>query len=138
MSECVEIRATLTAQENDKFNCTKCLSKYDGRADGKEMLAKVRSNMGCQEMKSQPIHKIGDEISFRTCIGNFVRPQVYALLNAHHRFSQGVMPYAGGLMEQPAKVIEIFGVIDSHRADTAQRERAKAERAARKPGGARG
>lgn len=136
MNEWVEIRSTLVATEQEKFNCTNCQAKYQGRADGEEMLAKVRANMGCAEVKSHSVHKIGDEVSFSTCIGNFVKPQIYPLLRAHQMFSQGVMPYAGGLMDQPAKIIEIFGVIDSHRAEVANKERAKQAMISR--GGARG
>jgi hypothetical protein len=136
INEWVEIRSTLTAIDQDKFNCMKCQAKYESRADGEQMLAKVKANMGCTEMKQQPIHKIGAEVSFRSCIGNFVKPQVYALISAHHRYTQGVMPYAGGYMEQPAKIMDVFGIIDQHRAEVAELEREKAERAAR--GGARG
>jgi hypothetical protein len=126
--EWVEIKATLQSIEDDRFNCAKCLSRYDGRPDGEVMLAKVRANMGCQEMKGAAIHKIPSGLSFRTCVGNFVRPGLYPLISAHRRFQQGVMPYAGGLMDQPAKLIDLFGVIDTHQAERAERERQAEQR----------
>jgi hypothetical protein len=137
LTEWVEIKATLAALEDDKFNCRKCLSRYEGRADGEKMLGKVRQNMACQEMKAEPIHKVGDELRFRTCVGNYVKPQVHAFVSAHRRFEQGVMPYSGGLMEQPGKIIEIFNIIDSHNAERMEREQAKADMIARRSGGHR-
>jgi hypothetical protein len=92
------------------------------------MLAKVRQLNGCQEVKSESIHKIHSEhssIRFKTCIGNFVKPQVRTYLDAHFRFEQGIMPYAGGLMDQPAKVIDIFDAIGSVKAEIAANERKK-------------
>jgi hypothetical protein len=136
--EWVELKATLHAIEDNRFNCQKCLSQYQGRPDGEQMLAKARANKGCQELKTQPIHKIGNEISFRTCIGNFVRPQVYGYLEAFRRYEQGVMPYSGGLFEQPAKIIDVFGVISMHQAEKAQAEHRKMEMIARQNGGRRG
>ncbi len=134
--EWVEVKATLAAGENENFNCKKCLSKYKGRADGEEMLAKVRKVKGCEEVKSESIHKIGDVLRFSTCPGNFVRPQVSALLSAYAQFKQGVMPYAGGLMDQPAKIIELFDVIDSHVAERQASEQKRAG-AMNRPSGVR-
>jgi hypothetical protein len=90
------------------------------------MLAKVQANMGCKGMKETPIHKIGDELRFRSCIGNFVSPQVFPLLNVYRMYERGVMPYPGGVMEQPAKIIDVFQTIENHRAEAQERERAKA------------
>lgn len=137
LEEWIEIKATLHSIEEDRFNCTKCLSKYKGRADEEQMLAKVRANMGCQEMKGEAIHKIGDSLSFRSCIGNFAKPQVHALIQSHYRFERGILPYPGGLHDQPAKILEVFQAITVDRSERAERERAKAERAARGKGGKR-
>ena len=132
LREWVELKATLRAIEDDRYNCQKCLARYKGRPDGEQMLGKVQANMGCREVKAQVIHRIGDDLGFKTCIGNFARPQLHAFIGAQRRFEQGMMPYSGGLMEQPAKIIEIFGVIESHNAERAERERAKAELASRR------
>lgn len=137
LKEWVEIRATLHAIENEKFNCRKCVAKYQGRADGDTMLAKVQKLQGCKEMLPQPTHKIGEEMSFRSCIGNFTKPQVHALLEAFNRFEQGVLPYAGGLMDQPAKIMAVFDVISAAKAKRQADAQKKAELIARQKGGRR-
>lgn len=137
ISEWIEIRATLHAIENDQFNCSKCLTKYASRKDGEEMTEAMRKAKGCREVKEAALHSLGDEITFRTCPGNFYRPQVVSLLEASRKFEAGVMPYAGGLMDQPNKVVEIFGVMTAHRMERQAAEQKKADMLARAPKGAK-
>jgi len=137
VSEWVEIKATLHAIENDRFNCSKCLTKYSGREDGSAMTERVRQASGCYGAKGATLHSIGDEIRFSTCIGNFYRPQVASLMESHRKFEAGTLPYAGGLMDQPNKVIEIFGVLTAHRLERQAAEQRKADMLARAPKGAK-
>jgi hypothetical protein len=95
------------------------------------MTQKMRDIKACATVKSEPVQNIDKEIFFSSCIGNYFDFSAMAMLNVHRHFEAGVMPYAGGLMDQPAKLIEVMGVISSHRAarEAAAYEKQKREAA---------
>jgi len=89
------------------------------------MLEKERRLKGCETILDAAVHRIGKDLSFRTCIGNFVDKSVYSYLDAHRKYEAGILPYPGALMDQPAKILEVFQVIDAHKQD---KMRAEAEK----------
>lgn len=54
-----------------------------------------------------------DFIKFRTCPGNFTRPEILSWLTAFQRYKAGVLPYPGALLDQPNKVIELFDILQA-------------------------
>lgn len=137
-SEAARIRATFHAAEYEKFDCNKCVAQYAGRPNGEEMTAKLQKSKACRSKEAAPIQWIGKDLGFRTCIGNFVSPQVRAMTAAFNKFQSGVMPYSGGLMEQPAKIISVFQLMEVLTVERMERERQKAERANKPQGGRHG
>lgn len=97
------------ALENDAFQCSKCLDRFPGRP---EMLEKVRIQQGCIDPKSYVVHKIDDEIFYYRCPGNFFSRSVTSIMELWNSFQNGVLPFEGSLVDQPAKIMEIFGVLD--------------------------
>ena len=55
----------------------------------------------------------------RYCVG---------LITMHNQFEKGIMPYPGGLMDQPNKIIEAFDVINSYKQAKLVKEREQAKR----------
>lgn len=51
-----------------------------------------------------------ENVKFYTCIGNLVKPIDY-LLESFIQYEKGIMPFSGGLLEQPSKIIEVFNII---------------------------
>ena len=137
LREWVELKASIAAAYSSEFNCGKCLKKYQGRQDYDAMTAKMRKDKACEEVKAAPIHRMGQSLTFKTCPGNFVRPAVVRFLDAHAQYDKGVMPHAGGMMDQPAKLIEVFGVISSTQAEMREAQE-KREQLAKKRGAFRG
>jgi hypothetical protein len=131
VGEWVELRATLHAVDNRKYQCTECLGQYSGRSDAAIMTEKVRKLNGCSEIKNETIHHINREILFSTCIGNFFSTSAVQWLSTHAHFERGTMPYPGALMDQPNKALEIFRVIERHKFERAEAERAAEQRKAR-------
>ena len=96
---------------NDKaFQCGVCLEK---NSDAR------RKAYGCKEYREDankfPIHHYSQKIIFHTCPGNFYDSSVEGLLFVNEKFNQGIMPFGGTLMQQPAKFIQAMQLIDSVR-----------------------
>ena len=51
------------------------------------------------------------KISYKTCIANFKDFGVVDLISFHEQYEKGIMPYAGGYMEQPSKFVEIMDLV---------------------------
>lgn len=130
--EWIELKATLKAIEDKKYNCSECLKQYQGRKDRVEMLEKVRNSKGCKTLQADYIHQIDDEIFFKGCIGNFFRIQMARYLEMARMYDKGVLPFAGSLGEQPAKIIEIFRIIEQHRTRQMAREQERLAQAKRR------
>lgn len=113
----IKILSTLYAYDNRRFDCNHCLKLYVNRADREMMLKKERDQKACQRINETPIHKIGETLQFKTCIGNFYSDSVGYLVAAFSKFEDGVMPYAGAYLDQPAKIIQAFDVISAWKAD---------------------
>lgn len=133
--EWVQVKATLHALADKRFSCESCLTQYQNRADFESMTQKLRDSKGCATLLPQPAHQIENSIKFSSCIGNFVMPGIYPWLEAHAYFERGILPFPGSLMDQPAKVIQLFNVIDGYK--NAQATKQAEELRRKQSGGAR-
>lgn len=96
----------IMGDKNQTYQCNVCLNKSsDAR----------RKRFGCKELREKPIPIINynQRIDFYTCPGNLYDPSVENLLYIHNKFEQGIMPYGGALMDQPAKFIQAMQLIDA-------------------------
>lgn len=96
--------------DDQEFNCHWCLKKYNGRTDKDEITQKNRERKGCFSVSQYALHNL-DNLRYHTCIGNFASDSALSFIEAEARYNQGILPYAGSLFEQPAKIIEIFNCI---------------------------
>jgi hypothetical protein len=131
-AEYVRIKATLYAIDHEEFKCGDCLSKYADRSDHESQTERMRKLKGCQEFKPTPIHSIStldmrERIHFRKCIGNYFDFEVLTLIEMQRQYEKGVLPYSGGMADQPNKIIEAFIAIEAYRFDKAERDRKKRE-----------
>lgn len=118
--EHVELRSTLHALTNRDFICSQCQSKHSNRADHKEMLEKTKRIKGCTTPHTMPVHKIsqgGVRVSYASCIGNYFSFSAMGWVNFYNSFEKGVMPFSGGYMDQPAKLIDVMNIIGSYKQD---------------------
>lgn len=58
----------------------------------------------------------------RTCPRKLVSDASWDWLRLHRFFKQGVLPYAGGLLDQPYRFLEAMEVIDGAEAESAIRD----------------
>lgn len=54
-----------------------------------------------------------EDIRYYKCIGNFYSDSAVYLMELFYNYERGVLPFHGSLMDQPAKIIDIFQLIDA-------------------------
>jgi hypothetical protein len=121
IAEWIELKSTLTAAHNQRFNCNHCLNdKYPGRP---EMLEREQTILGCKAAYQKPIHTVGN-IKYKKCIGNFTDDSCYNWIEGFEFYEKGVMMFPGCFGEQPAKIIEMMRIIGNFKTEW-QLKRAK-------------
>lgn len=104
--------------DNRRFNCIDCLKSHRKHQNGEAMRQKERDAKFCKTEAASYVHKIKDNIFFKSCIGNYYSQSVIMMMNAYLYFDQqGVLPFPGSLMEQPNKAIEVFNVMSQIKTD---------------------
>jgi len=108
MGEYVYLIAGLeVALEPKKFNCNQCAASY------KEInKAAKRKPKGCYDYSTR-VYKI-ENVLYKSCIGNYNNSMDF-LLEAFSFYEKGMLPFKGTLAEQPAKIIDIFNIIEQRR-----------------------
>lgn len=112
------IRATLHALDNQELICANCIKRY-GENDAATQ--NFRAARGCETPVSPSPFEI-ERLTFSRCVGNYVDLGLMVWIQAADRYAQGTMPFEGAFMSQPAKAIELFGMITAWRSQ--QQERA--------------
>lgn len=104
-----------------KWRCEACVSST---------IEAQRDVKGCKGGKK---YRLADYIA-KACIGNFYHPSVFLWYRAYSAFKRGVLPESGGLMEQPAKWLEIFQMFENLESEAEEKARRQAEQKAAKNG----
>lgn len=96
----------------DRVNCSKCLSKYDGRKDKEEMTLKLRKTKGCFEASKSTLFPT-EFIKYKKCIGNFRDNSFSYLYNYTQVYKKGINPFGGNYSDTPNKFVEIANLVDN-------------------------
>jgi len=121
----VLLKSTLHNVDNRKYICNLCQGKFDGRADKELLLSKVKRIEGCTD--TRPIIYAFSDLSYSLCPGNFTSGSAVWILGLYREFQKGVLPFPGSLVDQPAKIMECFGIIDEYNGIKLEQERKKQE-----------
>ena len=108
----VFIVSTIEGFTEKQFNCVECNKRYRKHPNKELMDEKLRKKMACTEIKGKARFQI-DQVKYYTCPGNFYSFSVASLMEGYHNYKMGVLPYPGSFFEQPAKVIDIYKMIDA-------------------------
>lgn len=111
--------------DNQNFQCQYCLSRDEPGSKAQRIR---KTGKGCEQPQHRPVH-LHKELKFYRCPGNFYSVQGVYWVQVHSRFESGMMPYPGGLLEQPNKLMEIFEVIESYKRDKIEEEQKKIQKA---------
>jgi hypothetical protein len=105
---------------DNEFNCNNCKKKYS--------LTVRNDKKGCAVKKPTNFIKYDDILSFSKCPSNFYNSLYANFIDMFSLFSQGVLPFEGGLLDQPAKIIDIFKMVENLQAENLKKAKEKAEK----------
>lgn len=97
-----------------KFHCGTCITQYGSSDRLVQKTERKRKSKGCFDFTSKNYRL--ENIRYNTCIGNFSIPIDY-FVEAFSLYEKGVLPFKGGVGEQPNKIMEIFQLIEVRRAE---------------------
>jgi hypothetical protein len=103
----IEIVASYNAISKKLFSCGECKKKYPQDA-------RVRMK-GCHSPIERPVAVWKNKIHFYKCPSNFYNPMIAELSSHARHIESGLLPYEGGLYDQPAKLIESINLLNSLR-----------------------
>jgi len=111
--EYVKIMASVEASYEAGFNCTKCVASLKKRKANAYAKQKAK---GCFDFESKKFI-LGDPfkekaVKFEGCVGNYTSLSVNYFADLFFNSEKGVLPFKGTLGEQPAKIIEVFQVLE--------------------------
>lgn len=98
------------AYYSDEFDCRRCPEA-------------AREERGCYGPVGRPIYRLGDE-EYDRCPVRLVEPWTHEVLVLYRHYKNGFLPYAGGVTDQPAKLMRAFLLIENAVSE-AEAERAK-------------
>jgi hypothetical protein len=106
-SEQAEVIATHFAVNNKNFRCSDCKLRHSE--------TKRNKFKGCSGPLDKPVAKYKDQINFYKCPTNYYSSYVVELMPMARQLENGLLPYSGGLMDQPSKLIDLLSLINSLR-----------------------
>lgn len=130
-SERVEILANFEIAAEKTFQCEACMATRPPRE---------RTKKGCQgpgkgvaiwrlTVGEKPLYDIS------TCLGNFWNPGVMHWMQVHQQFKAGILPFEGPLLDQPAKVMDIFDLLGTLENELFEKKQKEAKKKNAKDGG---
>ena len=123
----VELLIGFEILSEKKWRCDMCIRSTDA--------ATRKAVKGCEGGKQFSIRANGAEaFKLDRCLGNYYSPAVGFWFRAYRQFQAGMLPFEGALLDQPAKVLDIFNVFESIEAEKAEAARKNAERKGAKGG----
>ena len=114
-SELVSTFMTLTTP---KYRCSDCIRKYKGDEVKSD---KLKEQNACNYLTEKPRHKYtaghnnkgNPGVNYFTCVGNYYFPEWSGLISYFQTYSKGILPFEGGMYDQPAKFVELMNLIDN-------------------------
>jgi hypothetical protein len=103
-TDTAKIFANVEILYNKQYNCFSCKKKFSE--------AYRNERRYCTKSSEKPIHKING-INFHRCIGSFYCAGYFSINDIVRNYRNGVLPFSGGLLDQPAKVIEAISYAES-------------------------
>lgn len=122
--EILTLRSTLISEYDDRFNCRSCVQMIRSRAKDEAQVKRALWQKGCAESVPHIVYQ--DEVfQYHTCPRMHHSNQVREFINAESLTERGLLPFSGGIFDQPAKMMEVFSVIKSFKTAKLREEEAK-------------
>jgi hypothetical protein len=89
---------------NKQYNCVSCKKRFN-----QEYRDKKRH---CAASASKPV-AIENGVKFFRCMGNYFNSGYICINDIVRNYRNGVLPFSGGIMEQPCKIMEMILTAES-------------------------
>lgn len=123
-AEMVGIISTFSSIHEENFNCNNCK---------KRMGQIARDDLkGCSKILKSDVANWRNQITFQTCPVNFYSQAFAVYIDLFRHFENGILPFKGGLLEQPNKIMEVFNLIESLKIERSNERQKKQEKMAKK------
>jgi len=97
----------------EEFQCNKVEEAYSNRNDAELAIKMRRIKHGCGILSSSVKVEVG-YIGYHSCLcyKGYKHPLMSGILQLREAYEKGVLPFSGGILEQPAQVMEILSLIN--------------------------
>lgn len=108
------LNATWLSLTNEDFQCRKIEALYELRKDSEIVIKMRRIQQGCGVITDSPKVEVG-KIGYHSCLchESFQHPLMGYLLSMYQNYEKGILPFSGGLLDQPAQVMEILSLLST-------------------------
>lgn len=107
--ETAKLIATFFSMNQAEFNCAACIKRHAKKHRDEKK--------GCNVRSSKPVGAYHEIYTFYRCPGSMRDAGMVELIKQHRHWKLGVLPFEGGLLQQPAKYIEAMHLIDALEAE---------------------
>lgn len=114
-SDYIEIVSSFISISNTEYSCIKCKARHRDPERAKTAFKQkactfINENPVMRYQATNAMNGCAD-ITYNTCPSNFVDGGTVSLINLIYQYEKGIMPYTGGLLEQPAKLVETMDLV---------------------------
>lgn len=123
------LNAHWTSLTNKSFQCEKIYELYKKRRDC-ELVTKIeQTKRGCGKFLDRVKVEI-DNMGYKSCLchQSFKHPLFSVYLSLSDKFEKGVMPFSGGMLDQPAQIIEVLSFISKLKQELEQEQQKEASK----------
>lgn len=108
------INATWLNLMDENFKCKKVEAELSKRSDAEIQIKIQRISKGCGVLSDSPKIEI-NHVGFHSCLchESFQHPQLGYFMSIYQNYEKGILPFSGGLMDQPAQIVELLGLISN-------------------------
>lgn len=127
------LRGSWLALTNEEYQCEKHYEKLALRADADVVIPYERKKKGCGVYSEEPRVTV-DGFNYHMCLCHkgFHHPNFGTLVLMHEAYEKGILPFEGPLVDQPAKIIDIFNILNSFNLERQQELQKKNEEVAKR------
>lgn len=109
-----KILGHIRALYRDEYHCDKKIAdvKRQHKNASEDYINSFKKARGCGVITKNLKEKINN-IEYYTCLCEIEHEDTYFLLSMSRHFENGIMPFNGSLMDQPAQIIELLEMVYS-------------------------
>ena len=114
MYDFITINATWDYMNKPRqFNCHNQIHKLSKQPNSEIRVEDFKNKNGCGERITKHVRYRVSNIKFHSCLCDFRNSSMNTYLNMYEQYEIGSLPFKGNLMDQPAYIIDVMGLIEN-------------------------